>query len=308
MLCRLRRSHAVRGPQNSAIIIRHFFKSPLTFASETSLSYVQCQRPGTLILEQISPDHAAERLKIEYLGLEFDTGHIEDVVTQLIAHGNLPCFTVVTPNVDHLVRLFRSKGSEGVRIWSAYRDASLMLCDSRIIARLAKLSGKTLTVVPGSDLTAQLFRAVKSGTIVAVVGGDEDTLTELRKLRPDIILSQHVPPMGLLRNESALDAAVEFVHVLQADLVFLAVGSPQQELLAQRIKASGGTGIVLCIGAGIEFLTGRITRAPSWMQRASLEWLHRLLSNPRRLWRRYLVDGPYIFQLAWRDRQGTLKM
>ena len=63
---------------------------------------------------------------------------------------------------------------------------------------------------------------------------------------------------------------------------------------------AGGTG--LCIGASVEFVTGAKRRAPRWMQRLGVEWLHRLLSEPGRLWRRYLVEGPRIFAMAWRWR------
>ena len=82
--------------------------------------------------------------------------------------------------------------------------------------------------------------------------------------------------------------------------VLLAVGAPQQELLAHEMRASGrvrGTG--LCIGAGIDFLVGAQSRAPRLVQRAHLEWAWRLAREPRRLWRRYLVDGPAIFPIAW---------
>ncbi len=92
--------------------------------------------------------------------------------------------------------------------------------------------------------------------------------------------------------------AVRFVIDNPARFVFLAVGSPRQEMLAAAIKATGaarGTG--LCIGASLEFLAGAIPRAPGFMQRAGNEWLHRLLVDPRRLGRRYLLDNPVIFRL-----------
>jgi exopolysaccharide biosynthesis WecB/TagA/CpsF family protein len=80
---------------------------------------------------------------------------------------------------------------------------------------------------------------------------------------------------------------------------------PQQEMIAHAIAAqSGARGTALCIGASIDFLTGRARRAPRWMQRLSIEWLHRLLSDPARLWRRYLIEGPRIFAMAWRWRKA----
>jgi UDP-N-acetyl-D-mannosaminuronic acid transferase (WecB/TagA/CpsF family) len=81
----------------------------------------------------------------------------------------------------------------------------------------------------------------------------------------------------------------------------LAIGSPQQEIIAQRLKERGiARGLALCVGASINFLTGIEKRAPLWMREAGLEWLYRLTKNPRRLWKRYLVRGPKIFLFLWR--------
>jgi exopolysaccharide biosynthesis WecB/TagA/CpsF family protein len=93
-----------------------------------------------------------------------------------------------------------------------------------------------------------------------------------------------------------------------ARFILIAVGSPQQELIAAAIcdmPDARGTG--LCIGAAIDYLAGRERRAPRWMRRLALEWLHRLLVNPARMWRRYLVDGPRIFLLAWRFRKSSME-
>jgi exopolysaccharide biosynthesis WecB/TagA/CpsF family protein len=74
------------------------------------------------------------------------------------------------------------------------------------------------------------------------------------------------------------------------------VGSPQQELVARALQERGrARGLALCVGASLDFIGGIEQRAPLWMQRASLEWLYRLLQNPRRLAGRYLVRGPRIF-------------
>ncbi len=101
-------------------------------------------------------------------------------------------------------------------------------------------------------------------------------------------------------------AAVRFVLDHPARLIFLAVGSPRQELLAAAVQATdAATGTALCIGAGLDFLAGAARRAPAWMQRAGLEWLHRLSSNPRRMARRYLRDDPPVLALLLRERMGA---
>jgi N-acetylglucosaminyldiphosphoundecaprenol N-acetyl-beta-D-mannosaminyltransferase len=112
--------------------------------------------------------------------------------------------------------------------------------------------------------------------------------------------------MGLRNDPAALASAAAFVAATRARFTFLAVGSPQQELLAAAIAARGdASGVGLCVGAAVEFVIGERQRAPRIMQRLSLEWAFRLAAEPRRMWRRYLVTGPRIFLLARRHRNGA---
>lgn len=239
-----------------------------------------------------------------FLDIAFDPLTEDQIVADLRDRtAQSPYRYLVTPNVDHLVRLSRldPAGPEH----AAYAQAGWCLCDSRILARLAAMCGVELPVVPGSDLTARLIRdIVDPGDRICVIGGDAATRTALAAIRPDIGIDQLIPPMSLLSDPAARTAAARFAIDHPARFILVAVGSPQQELIAREIATlPGATGTALCIGASIDFLTGRTKRAPLWMQRASLEWLHRLASNPKRLWRRYLVEGPHIFMLAWRWRR-----
>ena len=182
---------------------------------------------------------------------------------------------------------------------------TLIFISFAIVCLLAAMCGCDLPVVPGSDLTVRLIKdVVNPGDRICVIGGDAETRTALAAIRPDIDIDQHIPPMALRSDPAARTAAAHFAAGHPARFILIAVGSPQQELIAREIAALPGvTGTALCIGASIDFLTGRTKRAPRWMQRASLEWLHRLSSDPKRLWRRYLVEGPRIFLLAWRWRR-----
>lgn len=241
---------------------------------------------------------------MDYLGLSFD--QFDEAAVVALLHGRdagQPFAYLVTPNVDHVVRLSKlDRTSEELR---AYRRAAWRLCDSRVLSALASLQGISLPVVTGSDLTARLFRdIVAPGDRVCLIGGVEGDVATLGALRPGIIIVQHIPPMGLRDDPGARIEAARFAAASQARFVLIAVGSPQQELIAATIKdLAKARGTALCIGASIDFLTGRANRAPRWMQRFALEWLYRLLGNPRRLWRRYLVDGPRIFMLAWKFRR-----
>lgn len=255
----------------------------------------------------ISPAAAARRT---FIGIDFDpldTNAAVEWLTQITAETAFGY--VVTPNVDHIVRLeaLGEKDAIGTDLWRAYRGAALVLCDSRVLARLARFYGITLPLAPGSDLTVRLFAEVaQPGDRIAIIGGDGELLQTLQARFPAFEFVQHVPPMGMLRNPAALDAAAAFGRDSGARFVLLAVGSPQQELLAARIAASDDArGCGLCIGASLDFIVGRQRRAPRVVQRLGLEWAHRLASQPGRLWRRYLVDGPRIFRLAHHHHRGV---
>jgi N-acetylglucosaminyldiphosphoundecaprenol N-acetyl-beta-D-mannosaminyltransferase len=206
---------------------------------------------------------------------------------------------VVTPNADHLVRLHRRP-----ELAPPYHDALLCLLDSRVVALVARLIGLDVPrVAPGSDLTALLLeRHLAPGERITIVGMRPEWLPALVS-RCRLTAPAHFdPPRGFEGDSVAMREAVDFVVAHPARFVFLAVGSPRQEMLAAAIGATGqARGVGLCIGASLEFLAGHLARAPEWMQGAGLEWLHRLGSDPHRLARRYLRECPALLPLLLRE-------
>lgn len=211
---------------------------------------------------------------------------------------------IVTPNVDHVVRLQRNRSD----LWPAYRAAWMTLCDSRILALLARQEGCSLPVLPGSDLTQAMFEHVVRPTDrIAIVGGSTGGVRKLVERYGLRKVHHYDPPMGFINDPAEVRRAVDFIIRTRARYTLIAVGSPQQEMLAYRVKlAGGGKGIGLCVGASLDFLTGVQKRAPRVMRLLALEWLHRLVSNPGRMWRRYLYEGPMIFQIMrdWKRNAG----
>ncbi len=213
---------------------------------------------------------------------------------------NDPFAYVVTPNADHLVRLSRD-----ATLLPLYRGAMLCLLDSRVVARAARALGlRAPRVTTGSDLTARLLSDhLRADERVTIIGLRTLHLAELVRRTGIAPPAHYDPPMGFDRDPIEMQRAVRFVLDHPARLIFLAVGSPRQERLAAAIAATGeahGTG--LCIGASLEFLAGVMPRAPRLMQQFGIEWLHRMLSDPRRLVRRYMLDNPPIFWLLLRER------
>lgn len=203
---------------------------------------------------------------------------------------------MVTPNVDHIVRLWKEPS-----VYAPLYDAAWMsVCDSRILELMAKASGIPLHAVPGSDLTAQLFdNVIKPSDTINVIGADAEILAIVNARFGLHKVNHHQPPMGMRHKPEAIAAAAAFVAENPARYTFICVGSPQQEMVAKACLERGDCkGLGLCVGASLDFIAGRVKRAPKWMQAIRMEWLYRLLSEPRRLWKRYLVDGPKIF-LIW---------
>jgi exopolysaccharide biosynthesis WecB/TagA/CpsF family protein len=240
-------------------------------------------------------------LRCEFLGMMFDRWSAASVGARVADLANGQSFSyVVTPNVDHIVQLFRSQDPAHI---GSYERATLCVCDSRILQRLASWSGLDLPLVRGSDLTRDLLEDVLLSGKIAVVGGDAQFHHDIAKRYPRFAWQFHQPPMGVRHNAKARTDIAEFVEASGADVIFFVIGAPQSELVCSEILERGrARGVALCVGASLAFLTGAKRRAPLWMQGASLEWLFRLATEPRRLWRRYLVDGPEIF-LIWRRWQ-----
>ena len=236
---------------------------------------------------------------VRFIGLDFHPLTLEATADAVTRHGRSGAGFgyVVTPNVDHLVRLEAEPA-----LMPLYRHAWLTVCDSRILEVFSRLDGTPLPACPGADLVAHLFETViRPDEDIVVIGGDQFVIDRMRSLYGLNRLHWHDAPMGLRKNPAAVAEAAAFVADHPSSFVFLCVGSPQQEMVAKAIADRGDcVGVGLCCGASLDFLAGKTARAPAWMRKARLEWLHRLGSEPRRMWRRYVVEGPKIFRI-WRQ-------
>jgi N-acetylglucosaminyldiphosphoundecaprenol N-acetyl-beta-D-mannosaminyltransferase len=234
---------------------------------------------------------------VNLLGLSFNNLGVPEAVTMLLERNPAAPFAyVVTPNADHIARLARSP-----ELIPLYRGAWLCLLDSNVISNMARLFRVPAPqVCTGADLTAVLLSSSLAQQ-VAIIGFSQAHLAALRERCPAANFILHTPPMNLAANPVAFAAARDFAITAKAQFTLIGLGSPLQELLAQAIAAQpNATGIGLCIGAALEFCAGVKPRAPVWMQHAGLEWFHRLVRNPRRLARRYLIDNPpVLFSLAY---------
>lgn len=226
-----------------------------------------------------------------FMTLDFADGDRSLTLARVLAMARGAYGYVVTPNVDHVVKLMDGRVGREV-----YEGADLKVCDSRILSHLARLRGVALPVYPGSDMTADLLASpAAEGLTIAVFGPDRTAFDALAARYPRQTLRWIEAPM-LVPGTLAWRAAVAQAAHADWDILLACVSFPKQELFAHALRAAGRqTGVTLCVGASVDFLTGRQQRAPRIFQTLSLEWLHRLLSQPRRMFRRYVIEGPAIF-------------
>ena len=217
-----------------------------------------------------------------------------------------PFAYVCTPNAVHVVNYDRGEP----RFRAGIDGAWLRLCDSRVVARLAaSLLQVRLKLALGSDLTVALVKGpIRPDDAITVIGGTDEMERRLRDRFGWRNLARHDPPFGFIARPDEVARCVDFVLAHPARYVFLACGAPQSELLGLRIVERGGAvGTGLCIGASLLFVTGLERRAPVILQRAGLEWLHRLVQEPGRMTVRLRKSQLPILWLALRYRLARRK-
>jgi N-acetylglucosaminyldiphosphoundecaprenol N-acetyl-beta-D-mannosaminyltransferase len=210
---------------------------------------------------------------------------------------------VVTPNLDQLRRLVRD---EALR--ESYARADLSVADGMPLVWASRLQRTPLPErVAGSDLIWSLSAAAaERGRSVYFLGGDPGTAEEcasrLAARFPTLkVAGTSCPEVGFEQRPECIAELVAALGAQRPDIVFVALGSPKQEALIQRLRQTLPHAWWLGVGISFSFVAGRVNRAPEWLRGLGLEWAHRLVQEPRRLARRYLVDGlPFGAMLTFR--------
>jgi len=228
---------------------------------------------------------------IPALGFNFADASVELIRDYVMELAKSPYSYVVTPNVDFVVR-----ANEDVEARRLYDGAALHICDSRILQFTLRPLGYDLTCLPGSDLVRQLLEDGALKAKFLIIGPTEEHLSVLRQRYPGRDLEVIPTPRAFGTGDAAWQQCLRSTAAAEWDILLICLGSPKQEAFASQLQSlRSAPGVALCVGASVDFLTGFQKRAPEWMQRHALEWLHRLATNPRRLFRRYFLDNPKVF-------------
>ena len=214
------------------------------------------------------------------------------------------CSYVVTPNVDHIVRLEKDKELQKV-----YKNASLILTDGKPLIWISKWYKTPIKEkISGSDLFPRVCQlaANKNYTmyLLGAAEGVADTATRnLMKKYPGLnIVGTYSPPFGFEKNEQEMNKIKTQIQDVHPDILIVGLGCPKQEKFMYYHCKELGVPISFGLGASIDFEAGNIKRAPKWMSNHGLEWLYRFSKEPKRLFKRYFVDDLKIIQVARKYR------
>lgn len=177
-------------------------------------------------------------------------------------------------------------------------EADLAVPDGMPVIWASKLAGTPLPErVAGSSLVSTLSgAAAQAGKSIFLLGGDpgaaEGAAKVLLERYPTLkIAGIHFPPFGFDKNPDLWDEMTQALHAAKPDIVYVALGAPKQEYTIYRLQSQFPNTWFLGVGVSFSFLAGMVTRAPRWMQKTGLEWAHRLIQEPGKLWKRYIVSG-----------------
>lgn len=240
--------------------------------------------------------------QVEILNVPIDNLSISEFLT------NLKRGVVFTPNVDHLMKL--QKDSEFVE---AYSRADFRVCDSQVLMFASKFLGTPIKAkISGSDLFPSFCEHHKDNEHIKIflLGGAEGVAARARhcineRTGREIIVAAHSPSFGFEKNEQECEAILEMIRQSPANVLVVGVGAPKQEKwIAKYRDQLPSIDIFMAVGAAIDFEAGNKPRAPQLMSDLGLEWLYRLVTEPHRLWRRYLLDDMPFFWLLIKERLG----
>lgn len=216
---------------------------------------------------------------------------------------------VVTPNADHLMLLQQDR-----RFWEVYRHAEFVTVDSQVVKfALSFLGGPVKAKLSGSDIFPAFYRhhARNSGVRIYLLGGRDGVAREAAdrinaRAGRAIVVGWCSPSMRIADDPAESEAIVEDINRSGATVLAVGLGAPKQELwIAAHRSKMPNVARFLAIGATLDFEAGLLRRAPKLVSDMGLEWLFRLLMEPRRLWHRYLVRDPKFLWLVFLQRVGA---
>ena len=234
--------------------------------------------------------------RINILNVQIDNISTQELLQRLRVGG-----VVFTPNVDHLVKLQKDR-----EFFKVYQEADYRVCDSQLIMYASRFLGQPIQEkISGSDLFPAFYNRYSQDENVKIflLGSTEEVAKQARqninaKVGRNMVVATD-SPWDFEEDSTECARIIEKINNSGANVLVVGFGAPKQEKWICEYK-SRLTSIqtFMAIGATIDFEAGNLRRSPAWMSSVGLEWLYRLVSEPRRLWRRYLVEDLVFFKFV----------
>jgi len=214
-----------------------------------------------------------------------------------------------TPNVDHLMKLQHDR-----EFYEVYKLATHLCVDSKIVMLAARFLGTPFKEqIAGSDFFPEFCRyhCDDNDIRVFLLGGSQKDTAKIamektnRRVGRSVIVDYYYPPFGFEKTEEENAKIIYAIRAAKANVLAVGVGAPKQEKwIANHQKKLPEVALFMGIGATIDFMAGHVQRSPKVFTKLGLEWLHRLVQNPRRLWKRYLIEDFPFFWLILKQKLG----
>lgn len=230
---------------------------------------------------------------VQFLNINIQNTNKEQLLQQLKKG------VLITPNVDHLVKLQKDK-----EFYDVYQQAEWVVCDSKILYILSKLLKNSLPeAIPGSSFFTAFYEYHKndSDCKIFLLGAAEGVAVKAmerinQKVGRNIVVGAHSPSYGFEKNETECEELIKIVNESGANVLLVGVGAPKQEKWIMKYRdRMPGVDIFMGLGATIDFEAGTLKRAPIFWQKIGMEWLYRCLKEPKRLFKRYFIDDMQFF-------------
>ncbi len=244
---------------------------------------------------KLSANEPHTEKSVNILNVSIDDLSLVDLLRQLKLGG-----VVFTPNIDHIMKLQKDRSFHHI-----YHQADYRVCDSQLLLLASRFLGQPIKEkISGADLFPAFYRYYQHDQEIKIflLGGVEGAAAKARqninaKVGREIIVDSYYPPFGFEKDEAECAKIVQRINNSGATVLAVGVGAPKQEKWINKYKSQfNKIKIFFAIGATIEFEADYRARSPQWMSQAGLEWLYRLMQEPKRLWKRYLLeDIPFFF-------------
>jgi N-acetylglucosaminyldiphosphoundecaprenol N-acetyl-beta-D-mannosaminyltransferase len=250
-------------------------------------------------------------MRVNICDVNIDRESFDNVLNSIVEHAlhNRKPEYIVTPNAQHILTLQKDAYFQEI-----YRQAFLVVPDGVSLLWAAKFLNTPLNGrVNGTDLFEKLCKVAADKELkVFFLGGRPGAADKAAKVlqarHPNLKISgTHCPPYGFESNATELALINTKITAATPDILFVGLGAPKQEKWIYANYQQLNVPISIGIGVSFELVANMVQRAPIWMQKSGLEWLFRLVVEPKRLWQRYIVGNPLFIWLVLKQKLAMSK-